>query len=568
MPVGADPARVHHLLTRLYGSDASEAVAAQLSSLIQRHRPRLASPPARAGAWTAGDAFLIAYPDQLRQAGVAPLASLLDFCQRRLDGVVSGVHLLPFYPSSSDDGFSVIDHRAVDPAFGNWDHVRAFGARFRLMVDLVLNHASARGSWFQAFLRDEEPYRGYFVVPDPAADWAQVVRPRTSPLFTAVPTSAGERQVWTTFSADQVDLEYRSPGLLLEMLDILLTYVAHGAQLIRLDAVAYVWKEAGTGCIHRPQAHDLVRLFRAVLDDAAPWARLITETNVPHADNLAYFGDGDEADLVYQFALPPLVVQALTAGSAHALAEWSTRLEAPPGEAAFFNFLASHDGIGLAPVEGILTDAEVEQLLSIARERGAVSYRTDSAGRPRPYELNVNLLDALTRPASPELDVPRLLAAHAILLSLPGVPAVYAHSLFGSRGDQVAMEESGQPRRINRQRLDRQRLEAELAEPDCERRRVFDGICRLLRARGSSPAFHPRADFRPLDLRQGVFAFERRPDGGPPPVLCLHEIAGRSTRVSIPNTYRGGLDLAAEASTEAEPEVALAPYQSAWIEAR
>jgi sucrose phosphorylase len=565
---GAEPARLHDLLARLYGPERAGAIAPRLLDRLETHRRRLSSPPPSAGPWTAADAFVITYPDQVRQPGSAPLASLLDFLRSRLEGVVSGVHLLPFYPSSSDDGFSVIDYSAVDPAFGSWTDVRAFAGRFRLMVDLVLNHASARSRWFQAFLRGESPYREYFLAPEPGSDWSMVVRPRTSPLFTGFPTASGDCLVWTTFSADQVDLDYRNPDLLLEMIDVLLTYVGHGAQLIRLDAIAYVWKAAATSCIHLPQVHTLVRLFRAALDAAAPWARLITETNVPHAENVAYFAGGDGADLVYQFALPPLVLHSLTSGSARALTEWAASLETPPGEATFFNFLASHDGIGVTPVDGILGPPDLERLLEIARDRGAVSYRSGPGGEPRPYELNVNLLDALSRPSSPQPDVSRMLAAHAIQLSMPGVPAIYIHSLFGSRGDREAAQASGQPRHINRRRFDRARLEAELDDPQTERARVLAGIRRLLRARSSSAAFHPRAGFLAHDLSPGVFSLERLPGGGPSPVLCLHEVSGRPARVPIPARFGGGRDLIAGSALAGEPEIGLNPYQSMWIEAR
>ncbi len=563
--MGADLGRIRQLLIFLYGAEQAEATLARVAEILGAYRSRL-DPPRLHGPWTAADVFLITYPDQIRQPGSPPLATLLDFCRRHLDGSITGVHLLPFYPSSSDEGFSVIDYRAVDPEFGTWDQVQELGSTFRLMVDLVLNHASARSAWFEGFLQGREPFRRYFVTPDPAADWSGVLRPRTSPLVTTFPAADGPRQVWTTFSADQVDLDYRRPEVLLEMIDILLGYVEMGAQMVRLDAVTYVWKEAGTSCAHRPQGHALVRLLRAVLDQAAPWVRLITETNVPHLDNIAYFGDGDEADLVYQFALPPLVLHTLASGSAEKLGAWAESLSTPPGEATYFNFLASHDGIGITPAHGILTDHEFDRLLEIARERGAVSLRSAPDGATQPYELNLNLLDGLSRAETPELDVPRLLAAHAVLLAMPGVPAVYIHSLLGSRGDLAGMRETGQPRRVNRRRFELAGLQTELESMGSERQRTFDGITTLIRKRAELPAFHPRSGHRALDLHPGVFAVERRPMEGAP-LLCLQEISGATCTVGIPAEFRHGSDRIA-GWTAGSDDLTLEPYQSAWIEAR
>jgi len=321
------PDRILSHLIALYGEQAGRSAHARLAERLAYYRRRVRSP--EASALTERDALLITYGDQVRAAGIPPLQTLAEFCVQHLTGVVSGVHILPFYPWTSDDGFSVSDYRAVDPAFGTWDDVDRLRG-FRLMFDAVVNHASVRHAWFQAFLRDDPRYRRYFISVDGAPDLSGVVRPRALPLLTRFQTAAGEKAVWTTFSEDQVDLNYAEPDVLLEMLDVLLFYAERGAEFIRLDAIAYLWKEIGTACIHRPQTHRVVRLFRAVLDDVAPHVRLITETNVPHVDNIAYFGDGaDEAQLVYNFALPPLTLHALHTGSARALSDWAATLRLP-----------------------------------------------------------------------------------------------------------------------------------------------------------------------------------------------------------------------------------------------
>src|SRR5215471_1818247 len=379
-------------LTFLYGATAAEFLVPRVLDLVHAHTsdataataPELARAPSgsRELPLTQRDALLITYGDQVSEPGVAPLATLGEFLEEHAAGAVSGVHVLPFYPSSSDDGFSVIDYRAVDPALGTWDDVCRLGRRFDLMFDAVLNHVSAHSEWFQAFLRDDPRYRDWFIAVSGSPDLSQVVRPRALPLLTPFATAAGEKRVWTTFSADQIDVNVHEPEALLALIDVLLLYVARGARFIRLDAIAYLWKEIGTSCIHLPQTHRIIQLMRDVLDLAAPGVMLITETNVPHRDNVSYFGDGsDEAQLVYNFALPPLVLHTIATGSATALTRWAATLDPPSDGVTFFNFLASHDGIGVNPVRGILGESEIDALVARARAHGGyVSYKDNPDG--------------------------------------------------------------------------------------------------------------------------------------------------------------------------------------------
>lgn len=561
-----DRSRSLDLLTALYASEAS-AVLERLEAVLEKHRRRLADRPSPS-PWTQADVFLITYPDQLRSPGRPPLQALAEFCRSHLKPTIGGLHLLPFFPSSSDDGFAVTDYLRVDPALGDWDDIHRLGRDFRLMVDLVLNHASSQGAWFDAFRRRTPPHAAYFLVPEPAGDWSRVVRPRTSPLFTDFETDAGPRSVWTTFGPDQVDLDYRQPAVLLEMVDILLETIGHGAQVIRLDAVGYLWKQPGTACIHLPQTHALVKLLRLATGAVAPWVRLITETNVPPADNIAYFGDGDEAHWVYQFALPPLVLQTLISGDARVLTDWAIALRPPPGGSTFFNFLASHDGIGLNGATGLLSDAQVAPLIRLAERCGAVSYRSDPMAGKRPYEMNVNLLDVLGEvPAEaplPPWALARLVCAHAIMLSLAGIPAVTFHSLFGSRGDAPAVRRSGLARSINRQKFDRETLEAELRQPGTLRRRAFDALSRLIRARRSLAALHPHAPQRALDLPATTFGVERTSLDSSQRLLCLHEIAGQVSEVRLAPGSAAGWDVLGGENVRLEG-VALAPYQVRWI---
>jgi sucrose phosphorylase len=538
-------------LARIYGSHLAARLAPNLQALVDKYRGLITAPAEL--SLSERDSILITYGDQVGEAGRPYLQTLAEFCEAKCKGVISGIHILPFYPSSSDDGFSVMDYRAVDPALGSWQDIERMGRSFRLMVDCVINHASVQGDWFQAFLREETPYRDYFLTVDGSPDLSHVVRPRTAPLLTEFQTSSGSRHVWTTFSADQADLNFHNPDILFEMLDILLFYAQREAQFIRLDAIAYLWKELGTPCINLPQTHAIVQLLRAVLDQAAPHVRLITETNIPQADNLSYFGDGmNEAQLVYNFALPPLVLHTLRTGDSSILSAWASALDLPSERTTFFNFLASHDGIGLNPVRGILSSPEIDALVDQTLAHGGlISYKHDPDGSQSPYELNINYFDALSDPIAIEpleLQVSRFMAAQAIMLSLLGVPGIYFHSLFGSRNWKEGSQIKKYNRAINREKLARLDLERLLADPASLRSKVFRRYSQLLARHSSSPAFNPNGLQKILDAGRSVFAVLRTSPDGAQKVLCLQNITARTQTVSLHN----GISM-------------LNPYQTLWL---
>ncbi|MGE3912438.1 MAG: alpha-amylase family glycosyl hydrolase [Chloroflexota bacterium] len=575
--------RMRQRLQYLYGEERGAAAFERLTRQLDRF-------PARAGRSATGvqpggrfdqaDAVLITYgdtflPDHPPTAGgpQTPLAALRAFAERHLDGLVSAIHILPFSPYSSDYGFSVIDYEQVNPDLGGWDDIEALGRQFPLMFDLVVNHVSAQGPWFQAFLRGEPPYDGYFIVTDPAADLRGVTRPRTTPLLTQVETANGPVSVWTTFSADQVDLNYANPAVLLRMVDVILGYIQRGAVLLRMDAVGYLWKEIGTSCIHLPQTHQIVKLFRDVLDDVAPDVAIVTETNVPHADNISYFGDGhDEAQMVYQFPLAPLVLHTLATGNPAKLATWAASLETPSDDTTFFNFEASHDGIGVVPARGILTDAEVQALADqVQAHGGQVSNKTNPDGSESPYELNATLFDILSDPndtsESWELKRDRFLCSQAIMLALAGVPGIYVHSLFGSHNDQASFLRSGWKRDLNHERMLLARIEQKLADPGSQAARVFAGYRQLLLARREQPAFHPSAPQTVLDVDPGVFAVRRGPYEGRT-ILALHNVTARPLTVDLPSLGRIGAsarDILTGSPVDLSGTLSMPPYAVCWL---
>ncbi len=576
----------------LYGADLGERAFADLERLLDRFRARVAGPavprPLRIGSRDASgtssaqpggrrgfderDALLITYGDSFLAPGRPPLRALERFAVDHLSGLISGIHILPFFPYSSDYGFSVVDYTQVNPELGDWNDIASLAGRFELMFDVVLNHVSSRSAWFEAFLRGEPPYDRYFITVDPATDLTGVTRPRTTPLLTRYETVGGERYVWTTFSPDQVDLNYAEPAVLLRMIEVILTYVERGASLLRMDAVGYLWKEVGTSCIHLPQAHEVIKLFRDVLDAIAPEVRIVTETNVPHVDNVRYFGDGhDEAQMVYQFSLAPLVLDALARGDAARLREWAAGLVTPSEETTFFNFLASHDGVGVVPSRGILSDEEVGGLVwQVRRHGGEVSYKANPDGSQSPYELNTTFWDALSDPgdrAEPfERRLDRFVCSQAIMLALAGVPGIYVHSLFGSHNDHAGYARSGWQRDLNHERLDLADLEQRLADPSTETARVFGAYARLLAVRRAQPAFHPNAPQRVLASGPAVFTLARGPRDGQT-ILTLHNLSAESPVVD-PGALGDALtysDLLTDRTVPTDQPLSLAPYEVLWL---
>lgn len=567
--------RLLSYLTSLYGAEKAPQLLARVHKIIEDYQSQI---PMLDGELTERDSILITYGDQLVSPGEEPLQTLGAFCKKTLAGLIGGIHILPFYPWTSDDGFSVMDYRKVDPTLGDWDDISTLQGNFRLMFDGVINHISSQSEWFKAFLNDDPHYSDYFIVVEDSPDLSKVVRPRALPLLTAFHTPSGEKNVWTTFSDDQIDLNYQNPEVLLEILDILFMYVERGATFIRLDAIAYLWKKIGTTCIHLPQTHQVIQFLRAALDEIAPYVHLITETNVPHEDNISYFGDGtNEAQLVYNFALPPLVLHTFRVGDACALSNWAKGLTLPSDGVTFFNFLASHDGIGLNPARGILSVEEIDALVEKTLEHsGLISYKHNSDGSQSPYEMNINYFDALSNPQGGEpleLQVDRFMSAQAIMLSFIGVPGIYFHSLFGSSSWREGVHLTGRNRTINRQKFDLPTFESELRDESALRHLVFHRYTQLLRARSVSPAFHPHGEQQILDCGNAIFALLRLSLDGNQRVLCLHNISDQSQRVIVELNDIFGLpsdrftDLITNEliSDPLNGNLVLQPYQTLWL---
>ena len=533
--------RLHENLSFIYGEDQAanhtERLLKILAKFSQDH-PQLRE-QAEQERISERDTILITYGDMVQEDGKLPLQTLAEFLKDTLAGVVSTVHILPFLPYSSDDGFAVINYRKVNPDLGTWADIGNIRTEFRLMFDAVINHVSAKSEWFQGFLRDDPKYRNYFTVVEEGADLSMVFRPRSSPLLTPFQTATGEKLVWTTFSADQIDLNFKNPEVFFTILSTLLFYVSNGAEFIRLDAVTFLWKEVGTPSINMPQTHRIIQLLRTALDFVAPHVTLITETNVPHKDNISYFGDGtNEAQMVYNFALPILTIHAFLQGDAQTLSKWASTLDLPSDQVSFFNFLAGHDGIGMLPVKGILDDADIAQLIEHALSLGGnISYKSNEDGSLSPYELNINFFDMLQDPVQVddelEFAAKRFLTSQAIMLSMRGIPGIYFHSLFGSRNWEEGVKMTNRHRTINREKLQRSVLETELEDTKSLRHQIFYGYLNMLTKRRNCKAFHPHGRQIVLTDHDAIFGLVRISPDEQNKVLCLHNVSKQTQTLRI-----------------------------------
>ncbi|GGA98166.1 sugar phosphorylase [Agarivorans gilvus] len=496
------------LLQEIYGESLDESLYALLQQKVAEAKQGFP----RYQCWSEKDVILITYGDSVETEGLSPLQSLHLFLGEYLSGLVSAVHILPFFPFSSDDGFSVIDYYQVNYKLGDWSDIKKLNQDFELMFDLVMNHCSRQSLWFNDFVNGTGEGQDYFIESDPKLDYSAVTRPRTSPLIVDVYTRQGLKHVWATFSDDQIDLNFANPKVLMAFVDIFIFYLKQGARFVRLDAVAFVWKLLGSNCIHLQQTHAIVKLLRWVMEQLDPNLILITETNVPHQENISYFGQGDEAHMVYQFALPPLLLHALNRGNGHYLTAWARDLVALPKGCNYFNFVASHDGIGVRAVEQIIPKHEIMDLAeSVHNFGGFVSMKSNGDGTQNPYELNISLFDALqgTRTGSDQWQVERFLCSQKLLLSLQGIPGIYIHSLTATANDQALVEQTGRTRSINRHRWQRSEFETLLSQEHSAQAQVFQRYRDLLSLRKNISAFHPESAQRVYDCGDALFVLQR-----------------------------------------------------------
>ena len=526
--------------------------------------------------WDEQDIIMITYGDSILKEDLPPLKTLHKFVKTYCRNAINKVHILPFYPYSSDDGFSVIDYSSVNESLGDWQDIEDLAAEYGLMFDLVINHCSARSVWFDNFIKQKGTGKDFFFTASPELDLSAVTRPRTSPLLRETETAEGTKHVWCTFSHDQVDFDFRNPSVLLAFTSIIREYLDHGAKLFRLDAVAFLWKIVGTNCINLPQTHEIIRLFRTLIEHVDPNVIIITETNIPNRENLTYFGNANEAHAIYNFSLPPLLVNTLVTGSSKHLNSWMMSMPPAQNGTTYFNFIASHDGIGLRPAEGLLDDTELSQLVeAMTSFGGKVSWRTSDIGTKKPYELNIALFDAMagTLAGRDKWQIDRFICAHAIMLGLEGIPGIYIHSLIGTPNDIEKVEHTGQNRSINRRRWDFDELATQLDSPHSHHHKVLTRLTQLIRVRIAQPAFHPNATQFTLRMDDHLFGFWRQSMDRNQSIFCISNVSDKPYELTLTDinliVTDDWVDLITQHPVDTQNNLlTLAPYQTVWLSNR
>jgi sucrose phosphorylase len=565
--------RIRPLLEIIYSQSVAGDILDKIFSLVEKYISE--STEEDLNKWSEENIILITYGDSIYRESnsESPLKTLNYFLNQYLKETITGVHILPFFPYSSDDGFSVIDYLTVNPELGSWEEIESIASHFDLMTDLVINHVSSKSEWFQQFKQAEKPGCNYFIEVDPQTDLSNVVRPRSSPILVEVETVDGVKSVWATFSEDQIDINFANPDVLLEFIKIILFYIEKGARYIRLDAVGYLWKEIGTNCIHLPQTHAVIKLLRELLQMVDSKVAIITETNVPNRENLSYFGNQDEAHMIYNFSLPPLLLNALIHGKADHLKTWIMSMPPAPFGCAYFNFTASHDGIGLRPVEGLLNQTEYDILLDTMQQFGGkISMRSKPDGSESPYELNISLFDALkgTIQGEDQWQIQRFICSQTIMMSLEGIPAFYIHSLLGTHNDNEKLQKTGRNRSINRHQWQLEKLEEQLNNPESEHSMILRELCRRIQIRRRQTAFHPNATQYTLQLKESLFGFWRQSIIRDQSIFCIFNLTDLPQILRLSDLNLVCVDpwcdlISGEMITDIYSQIILEPYQAIWI---
>lgn len=560
----------------IYGSDDAPELLNEVKSIIKKYQFNLQNSPPEHPEWDQEDIILITYGDVILPANGSgnKLQTLAEFLTNRLDDSINTVHILPFFSSSSDMGFSVIDYKEVRDDLGRWHDIENLSKKYKVMADLVINHTSRYSDWFENFQIGKDPGKDYFIEVDPAIDLSMAVRPRSSPLLTAVKTHEGLRYVWTTFSDDQIDLDFTNPNVLLEFIDIFMFYLSKGIRLVRLDAIGYLWKKVGTSSIHLKETHQVVKLFRDIVDYIEEDVALITETNVPFEENVSYFGDGDETHMIYQFSLPPLLLHAILTENAQYLSRWAENLPEPPKGCTYFNFTSSHDGIGVRPIEGLVPEEEFDYLIESTEERGGfISYKQNSDGTQSPYELNITYYDIFAKPGEDDSDlqVKRYLCSQIIALSLQGVPGIYFNNLTATRNHIDGVAQTGEKRAINRKQWEGSELRKALQNSSSTASYIFKKYKEILNIRKKHPAFSPEASQQVLNLGDHFFGLCRTSHKAGETIICISNVS--NTDRSIPaedlKIYIQGASMVVNLLTSEElslqERLTLTSFETVWL---
>ena len=525
--------------------------------------------------WSENTILLITYADSInRGLSGKTLNDFGKFYKQYLEKFINSIHFLPFFPSSGDGGFSVKNHNDVDKAYGTWEDIQSLSKKANIMTDLVLNHSSSKGDWYKNFLDDKNPGKNYFYVVDKNYDCSKVVRPRDHDLLTEIELQNKKKFLWCTFSHDQIDLNFKNPDVLLEFIRLILKLSSYGIKIFRLDAVAFIWKQPGTTCLNLSQTHEIIKLLRDIVDQLDKNLIIVTETNLPKQENLSYFGKNDEAHWIYNFSLPPLIVNTFLFEDSVALTKWSMKM--PPAQLgnAYLNFIASHDGIGMRPAEGVLSDKEIKKMLQRLKKNGSkFSMRKLSNNEEKVYEANISLFNALQFTDSDlkgKFALKRFIAAHCIILAIEGVPAFYFNSLFATKNDEETFASTGVKRNLNRYKWHYSTLVNLIKTNNTIEKNCYETFKKLISIRKIQPAFHPNATQFTLNLDKNIFAVWRQSRDRKQSIFALTNVSSKTIKF---NTNKINLIddeqwfdlLSQETKITDDQYIKLMPFQSLWI---
>jgi sucrose phosphorylase len=432
---------------------------------------------------------LMTYPDSLG----GDLRAIADQLDGPLAGLFHGVHILPPFPSSGDRGFAPLTYREIDPRFGSWDDIRRIGARHDVVLDLMVNHLSRRSAEFRAFERRgrHAPEADLFLTLDkvwpdgapPAADVARIfLRKPDAPFSTITIEETGEEErVWTSFGSagwsEQIDLDVRSPATRRLIEGWLAFFASQRVRVVRLDAVGYVIKRAGTSCF---MVEPEIWSFLEWIDSVAASHGLVVLPEV-HDHEATHRQLTKHRFWTYDFVLPGLLLNAFDTADATRLA--AHLAESPDRQ---FTMLDCHDGIPVRPdLDGILTPAEMRRLADGVRARGGNVNRilsTAHAGDVDVHQLNATYHAALG------CDDDRTVAARAIQLFARGVPQIYYGGLLAADNDADAVRTTGDGRAVNRHDFTPREIAAALDRP------VVRRLIEITRLRNNHAAFDGRLD--------------------------------------------------------------------------
>lgn len=525
-----DRLKIDKLLKTIYSNHTTEEInfiSNQLLQILDNFSEKSAYEEIRdKEKWNQSHSVLITYADSIYKNGEATLITLRKLLSKHFGSLSKVVHILPFLKSTSDGGFAVSSYDSLEEKFGDWDDLKSISKNHDLMADLVLNHVSSSHPWVQQFIKSQEPGISNVYSPKQNLDWSNVVRPRSSSLFSQINTDDGPKQVWTTFGPDQIDLNWHNPKMTLEFLNLIINYLSNGIKWLRLDAVGFIWKESGTTCLHLPKAHSIVKLLRVLLNNLLDEGVLITETNVPQKENLSYLIPDDEAHMAYNFPLPPLLLEAIITSRADILNSWIYDWPILPEDTTLFNFTASHDGVGLRALEGLMNEQRIKDLLINCEKRGGlVSHRRLSNGDDKPYELNISWWSAMedsSRDAK-RFQYERFILSQLLVMALKGVPAFYLPALLASENDIKSFSMTGQRRDLNREKFKSENLSAVLNNPESNANKNLKYLRNAMGVRSELKQFHPSSQMKCLSKGRSDIVVIKR-GKGPESVFAIHNM--------------------------------------------